>query len=325
MKGVFLDADSVAPDDLNLDDLKGTLDGWTFYPSTLDDERSERIRDADVVVTNKIVIDAELMRSAGNLKLILVAATGANNIDLEAAEQAGIAVANVRGYSSATVAQHTFALILALSTNLLNYADEVKRGTWAQNHFFCLLHHPITELQGKNLVIVGYGEIGKSVARAAEGFGMNVLVAESYRDPGNGEAGKAEPLVRQPLAELLPIADIVTLHCPLTPNTHNLIDTEALNRMKSSALLINVSRGGLVNEQALLDALNSNVIAGAGVDVLTAEPPVKGNPLIDHSLPNLIVTPHCAWGSREARQRLVDEMVLNLNAFFNGESRNRLV
>lgn len=319
MKGVFLDADSIAPGDLNTEALQLSLESWTFYPSTQPEQRLERIADATVVITNKIPIDAELLQAATKLKLILVAATGANNIDLEAARKLGVAVANVRGYSSATVAQHTLALILALSTNLINFSRDVRQGLWSKNHFFCLLNHPIMELAGKNLLIVGYGEIGKSVAQAAKGLGMNLLIAESLRDKVVPDPG------RQPLKALLPLADIVTLHCPLTPQTKNLIDADAISRMKSSALLINVSRGGLVDELALMKALKQGQIAGAGVDVLTNEPPVEGNPLINESLPNLIVTPHCAWGSREARQRLVDELVLNLHAFLQDEPRNRLV
>ena len=319
MKGVFLDTDSIAPADLNTLALQSSLDSWTFYPSTLAGQQLERIKDADVVITNKIQINAELMQAATKLKLILVAATGANNIDLTAAKKYGIAVANVRGYGPATVAQHTFALILALSTNLINYAENVRQGLWSKNHFFCLLHHPITELADKNLLIVGYGEIGKAVAQAAKGFGMQVMIARSLRESAPIDQ------TRKPLAELLPLADVVTLHCPLTPETNNLIDAEAIASMKPSAFLVNVSRGGLVNEPALVTALKSNQIAGAGVDVLTVEPPVNGNPLIDEPLPNLIVTPHCAWGSREARQRLVDEMVLNLQAFLNDQPRNRLV
>jgi len=319
MKGVFLDSDSIAPFDLNMKALDSSLNNLTFYPSTLPEQRLERIGDAQVIITNKIQISAELMQAATHLKLILVAATGANNIDLDAAKARGIAVANVRGYGPATVAQHTFALILALSTNLINYTEDVRQGRWSNNHFFCLLHHPITELAGKNLVIVGYGEIGKAVAQAAAGFDMNVLIADSLRE------GTSVDHTRQPLAELLPIADVLSIHCPLTPQTHNLIDAKAIACMKPSALLINVSRGGLVDETALFNALKQGQIAGAGVDVLTTEPPAQGNPLIDEALPNLIVTPHCAWGSREARQRLVDEMVLNLHAFLNHQSRNRLV
>lgn len=319
MKGVFLDSDSIAPGDLNTEALQLSLESWTLYPSTQPEQRLERIADATVVITNKIPIDAELIQAATKLKLILVAATGANNIDLEAARKLGVAVANVRGYSSATVAQHTLALILALSTNLINFSRDVRQGLWSKNHFFCLLNHPIIELAGKNLLIVGYGEIGKSVAQAAKGLGMNLLIAESLRDKVVPDPG------RQPLKALLPLADIVTLHCPLTPQTKNLIDADAISRMKSSALLINVSRGGLVDEPALMKALKQGQIAGAGVDVLTNEPPVEGNPLINESLPNLIVTPHCAWGSREARQRLVDELVLNLHAFLQDEQRNRLV
>lgn len=322
MKGVFLDADSIAPGDLNIAHLNSEFSQLELYPSTLKEQRFERTRYAEVVITNKIQIDKGLLEKADKLQLILVAATGANNIDLEAARQSGVAVANVTGYSAPSVAQHSFALILALTTQLMRYCKDVQSGIWSKNHFFCLLHHPITELSGKKLAIIGYGEIGKAVARAAQGFGMEVLVAESL---ASNHTHTRKEIVRHPLEKLLRVADVVTLHCPLTANTENLIDKPQLDAMKPSALLINTARGGLVNETALLDALKNASIAGAGVDVLTTEPPSTGNILLDNPLPNLIVTPHCAWGSREARQRLVDEMVLNLHAFKSGLARNRLV
>ncbi len=322
MKGVFLDTDSIAPKDLDLEALTSMFTQLTLFPSTQNNQRLERISDAQVVITNKIPIDKTLMNSAKSLKLILVAATGANNIDLEAAQQAGIAVANVTGYSAPSVAQHSFALILTLSTHLIEYTNDVQAGVWGKNHFFCLLHHPISELNGKNLVIVGYGEIGKAVAQVAEGFGMNVLIADSLgpAKPPNHQ-GKYK---RLPLEQLLPVADVLTLHCPLTPQTENIIAAQQLAAMKPSALLINTARGGLVHEGDLLEALESGTIAGAGIDVLTTEPPEQGNVLLNTGLPNLIVTPHCAWGSLEARQRLVDEMVLNLKAFMQDQPRNRL-
>lgn len=325
MQGVILDTDAIAPQDLDLSPITGLLDDWTFYPSTQPHECLSRIRAADVVITNKIALNAASIAAAGNLKLIQVAATGANNIDLAAARRAGVAVSNVSGYSTMTVAQHTLMLILALATNLVNYREDVQRGVWANNHFFCLLHHPIIELAGKNLVIIGYGEIGQAVAKAAQGLGMNVLIAQSLRDNQGTAAPSSDKIPRQPLHELLALADVITLHCPLTPQTHHLIGAEQLSQMKPSALLINVSRGGLVDEEALLVALKSGQIAGAGVDVLTEEPPVSGNPLLSEQLPNLLITPHCAWGSREARQRLVDEMALNIQAFLSGTARNRLV
>lgn len=322
MKGVFLDSDSIAPEDLDLSKLEQMLTQCSYYPSTSQAERLERVMDAEVVITNKIPIDAPLIEAAKQLRLILVAATGANNIDLEAAKKAGVAVANVRGYGPATVAQHTFSLILALATNLMNYTRDVAQGRWSRNHFFCLLHHPIMELSGKNMVIVGYGEIGQAVAKAARGFGMNVLVAESLNPDTDVPSSTVE---RHTLSELLPIADVISMHCPLTPQTENLIDTEALAAMKPTAFLINVARGGLVDEQALLEALKTQRLGGAGIDVLTSEPPATDHPLLKEALPNLIVTPHSAWGSREARQRLVDEMAMNIDAFVKGVQRNRLV
>lgn len=319
MKGVFLDSDSIAPSDLDLNGLTQQLDEWRFYPSTTLNQCLERVLDADVIVTNKIRLDAATLSQCPHLKLILVAATGVNNVDLAAAEAQGIAVANVSGYGSETVAQHTFALLLALSNRIREYSEEAVNGRWAQNHFFCLLHHPMMELHGKTLVLIGYGAIGQAVARIAKGFGMQVKVAASLR------TNQPQDSEREPLALLLPQADILSLHCPLTPETEHLIDAKALAQMKPSALLLNVSRGGIVDETALAEALRSGTIAGAALDVLSQEPPAAGNPLLDQMIPNLLLTPHCAWGTNEARQRLVDEMALNLKAFLSGAARNRLV
>jgi len=325
MKGVFLDSDSIAPQDLDLTGLTQLLDDWCFYPTTQAEDSLSRIVDADVVISNKIPLNARLIAAAKRLKLIQVAATGTNNIDLAAARKAGIAVSNVKGYSTMSVAQHTMMLILALATRLLSYHKDVENGVWAQNHFFCLLGHPITELAGKNLVIIGYGEIGEAVAKAAEGLGMNVLIAESFRESSSQPKQASGAVSRKPLEKLLPLADVVSLHCPLTERTRHLISAEQLAQMKSSAFLINVSRGGLVDETALIAALTAQQIGGAGVDVLSEEPPVSGNPLLSSALPNLLVTPHCAWGSQQARQRLVDEMAQNLEAFLSGTARNRLI
>ena len=319
MKGVFLDSDSIAQERLDLGKLNDLPIEWTFYPQTTLEQRQERIGDAEIVLTNKVPMDAEIMEACPSLKLIAVVATGTNVIDIEAAKKNGVGVANVSGYGSYAVAQHTMTLLLALAANVQRYSDDVRAGKWAEQDQFCLLDYPMYELKGKKLVIVGYGEIGQSVAHMAEAFGMEILVASSR--PGQDSFGIVE---RRPLEELLPIADAITFHCPLTDATKNLIDTPQLKAMKSSALIINTARGGLVNEAALAQALKDGEIGGAGIDVLTVEPPKAGNPLIDSDIKNLILTPHCAWGPDETRQRLLNEVVLNVEAFLNGESRNRL-
>jgi len=319
MKGVFLDSDSIAQERLDLGKLNELPIEWTFYPQTTPEQRQERIGDAEIVLTNKVPMDAGIMEACPNLKLIAVVATGTNVIDLEAAKKHNVGVANVGGYGSYAVAQHTMTLLLALAANVQRYSDDVRAGKWAEQDQFCLLDYPMYELKGKKLVIVGYGEIGQSVAHMAEAFGMEILVASSR--PNQDSFGIVD---RRPLEELLPIADAITFHCPLTPATENLIDTAQLKAMKSSAIIINTARGGLVNEAALAQALKDGEIGGAGIDVITVEPPKAGNPLIDSEIKNLILTPHCAWGPDETRQRLLNEVVLNVEAFLNGESRNRL-
>lgn len=322
MKGVFLDIESIAASDLDLSFFRQSLDEWNCHPRTPALLCAERIRDADVVAVNKTVVDRQAMQGARALKLIVVAATGTNNIDLDAARELGIAVTNVSGYSSATVAQHTLTLLLMLATNINRYLTDVACGGWGKSKVFCLLDHPIQELAGKTMGIIGYGQIGRAVARAAIGMGMKVVAAQSL----NPTIGHSEhDTNRLPLDQLLSSADVVSLHCPLTGETAHIIDAQALALMKPSALLLNVSRGGLVDESALLDALLHRRIAGAGLDVLETEPPTGNHPLIDAKLPNLLITPHCAWGSTEARQRLINEMGKNIRAFRAGEKRNRLV
>ena len=268
------------------------------------------------MVSNKVVLDRPLLEQLPELKLICVSATGTNNVDLQAAAERGIAVTNVTGYGTATVAQHTFCLILALTTRLLEYQAAVRRGDWQRSDMFCLMDYPIREIAGKTLGIVGYGTLGKGVARIAEAFDMQVLLAQ--RPGGKPQAG------RLPLNELLPQVDILTLHCPLTPETQNLIGATELALMRPDALLINTARGGIVDERALANALRKGALGGAGVDVLTREPPTNDQPLLQADIPNLIVTPHNAWASREARQRLLDGVAENIRDYLAGGSANRV-
>jgi glycerate dehydrogenase len=314
---VFLDRSSVDRGDLDLAALFRAASGWATHPQTPPELTAARIGGAAVAVTNKVVIDRAVVTTCPDLRLICVAATGTNNVDLEAARERGIAVCNVTGYATASVVQHVFALMLALTTRLAEHAAAAQDGRWAASELFCLLDFPFRELAGKTLGVVGYGELGRGVARVAEAFGMSVLVAQR---PG----GPAQEW-RLPLDELLGRSDVVTLHVPLADNTRGLIGGRELALMKPDALLINTARGGIVDEAALVAALRAGRLGGAGVDVLAVEPPRAGSPLLDDPPPNLIVTPHVAWASREARQRLIDEVARNIEAFAAGRERNRVV
>lgn len=317
MKGVFLDFDTISVDDdidiSPMTDLPGIA--WTFYGATRPGELESRVQGCELVVVNKVVLDADtLARAAGSLKLIVIAATGTNNVDLEAAARHDVTVCNVRGYGTPSVVQHVYALILALTTQLPRYLEAVAGGRWQAHSQFCILDYPIRELNGLNLGLVGYGTLGRGVAAVAPAFGMNVLVAQR---PGGGPREG-----RLPLAELLPRTDILSLHCPLTDDTRGLIGCRELQAMKRDAVLINTARGGIVNESDLVEALRAREIGGAAFDVLTEEPPNNGNVLLDADLPNLIVTPHIAWASRESRQRVIDIVAGNIEACLAGTPVN---
>jgi len=309
MKAVFLDANTLG-DDVDLSPIETVTDGMTKHDRTSPDQVLERIRGFDTVLVNKVVLTREHFEACPELNTIAVVATGLNNIDQEAAREHGIKVMNVTHYGRSTVAQHTMALMLALATRLLDYDRDVRAGRWGQSDMFCLMDHPILELEGRTLGVIGYGDLGKGVVERARAFGMKILLGTR---PGQ-EAGEVDGYPRIPLDELLPQVDVLSLHCLLTDDTRNLIGKRELEMMKKDALLINTSRGGLVDEQALADALRAGVIGGAGFDVLTEEPPRNGNPLLAEDIPNLIVTPHSAWASREARQRIVNITANNLAA-----------
>lgn len=311
MHVVFLDHASLDLGDLDLAHLREAAGTLTLHPQTDARDTRARIADADVVLTNKVVLDAETLASAPSLKLVLVTATGTNNVDLTAARERGIVVCNCRDYGTPSVAQHTLLLMLALQTGFLRYQQQMRAGDWQRADNFCLMDHPVRELAGQTLGILGHGTLGGAVARLGEAFGMTVRIGQLPGRP-------ARPGTL-PLHDLLATADVLSLHCPLTDATRHLIDADALARMKPTAFLINTARGGLVDEAALADALRRGTIAGAGFDVLTEEPPRQGNPLLADDIPNLIVTPHNAWAAREARQRLVDQTVENLRAWQAGE------
>lgn len=310
MKAVFLDLNSLDCDDLQLTDLQSQFDSFEGFAETAPADVASRIADADVVIVNKVVLDAGLLLQAKQLKLICIAATGTNNVDLVKAAELNIKVANCQAYGTASVAQHVLTLMLALHTNLIAYNSAARNGQWAQAKQFCLLDYPIQELEGKTLGLVGYGNLGAGVARLAEAFGMKILIAQRGDKAVEG---------RLPLAQLLPQVDVLTLHCPLTDDTRNLIDSDALAIMKPGSFLINAARGGIVNEPALAQALRSGHLAGAATDVLTVEPPVHGNPLFEDDIPNLIITPHSAWGSVQARQRIVAQMTESIAGFKRNE------
>jgi glycerate dehydrogenase len=291
---------------------------WQEHDATQPEQVVERLEHAEVAISNKAPLMAAQLAQLPQLKLIAVAATGTNNVDLDYCRAHGIAVCNVSGYSTGSVAEHTFALLLALRRQIHSYHADIVAGAWQRSAHFALLSHPLHDLHGSTLGIFGYGHIGQAVVRIAEAFGMRVLVAER-KDATAVRAG------RVPFNEMLERADAVTLHCPLTPQTRNLIGEPELRRMKPDAILLNLARGGVVDEAALAQALREKWIAGAGVDVLANEPPRAGNPLLEMVGPNCIVTPHVAWASRQSLVRLAEEVVRNIEAFYAGESRNRIV
>ncbi|HTM09450.1 MAG TPA: D-2-hydroxyacid dehydrogenase [Verrucomicrobiae bacterium] len=315
---VFLDAMTFG--DVSLDAFRKTWD-CTVHSVTAPEELLRRIDGFPIVVTNKVALDRSIMNAteARSLRFIAEAATGTDNIDLAAARERGIAVANVPGYAAQSVAQFTIALILELATRAGAYIDMVHGGGWEKSPIYTRLDFPVTELAGKKLGIIGYGNIGRRVAEIARGLGMEVLIALR---PGTKEASAG----RLRLDELLAKADFISLHCPLTPATKGVIDARALGLMKRSAFLINTARGALVDEAALIAALGEKKIAGAALDVLSREPPPADHPIIRAAkeMDNLLVTPHCAWSAREARERLLAEVKENILAFTRGQERNRV-
>jgi glycerate dehydrogenase len=326
MRAVILDHATLAPADLTLEPLWQLPIEWQVFDTTVPHETAVRVRDVDIVLTNKVELDAQLLRGNPHIKLIVILATGTNNVDLAVARELGIAVSNVINYSTESVVQHTFALMLTLATKLLQYRADIAAGRWRQSKQFGLLDHPVMELHGKTLGVVGCGTIGRRVADVARAFGMQVLIAQravkSNEKTSTQIDAHFDKEARVPLAELLARADIVSLHCPLTADNRHMINDAAIACMKPQALFINVSRGALVDERALADALKAGRIAGAGIDVLSEEPPVKGNPLLEPDVPNIIVTPHSAWASREARQTLVNSVAAIVDAFMQGRRIN---
>ena len=288
---------------------------WAEHATTSAEQTVARLGEATIALTNKAPLRAEALAQLPKLKLIAVAATGHDIVDVAACRERGIAVCNIRNYAVHTVPEHVFALILALRRNLFAYRADVERGRWQQSEQFCFFDHPIGDLYGSTMGVIGGGALGQGTAALARAFGMRVLFA----DITPGALARAD---RTPLDQVLAEADVISLHCPLTPATRYLIGPEQLRQMKRNAILINTARGGLVDESALATALTEGGIAGAGFDVLTTEPPTQGNLLLDLRLPNFILTPHVAWASKDAMQGLADQLIDNVELFVQGTPQN---
>lgn len=288
---------------------------WIDYDQTDPDEVAARLKGANIVISNKVKLSGDILGQAPDVRMIAVSATGTDNVDLVYCREHGIVVSNIRGYAVHTVPEHAFMMMLALRRNLLGWREDIRAGLWEQADQFCLFTRPVNDLYGSTLGLVGYGSIGHGTQKLAEAFGMKVLIAEHKNAESLREGHTAfDTVLRE--------ADIISLHTPLTPETRHMIGTREFGLMKPSAILINTARGNLVDETALIKALMSKRIAGAGFDVLAVEPPREGNPLIDLDLPNFILTPHVAWSSREAMQTLADQVVDNIEAFVAGSPRN---
>ena len=290
---------------------------WEEYPATSAGQVLARIQDATIVITNKVHLRREVLAQLPRLKMVAVSATGTDNVDIAYCKERGIVVSNIRNYAAHTVPEHVFMLMLALRRNLLAFREDVQKGEWQKAAQFCLFTHPVRDLNGSTLGIMGGGSIGKSVALIGQAFGMNVLLAE-HKDATEVRPGYTafDTVLRE--------SDVITLHLPLKENTRHMISTAEFERMRPGALLINTARGGLVDEAALLQALQSGRLGGAGFDVLTKEPPTDGHPLLDINLPNFILTPHIAWSGREAMQTMADQLIANIEAYVAGSPQNRV-
>jgi len=314
---VFLDESTIGPG-VNIG-RPSVEHQWQAYARTAADEVVDRLQGATIAISNKVVISPEMLAQLPQLKLIAVAATGYNIVDLAACKKAGVAVCNIRGYAVNTVPEHTFSMILSLRRNLQEYREQVLAGEWVKADQFCFFNRPIRDLAGSTLGIIGAGALGQSVGRIGLAFGMQVVYLDQHirKAPDHGELVSLSTLQQQ--------ADVLSLHCPLTPETHNIIDRDFLVGMKDSALLINTGRGGLVDEQALAEAISTGQIAGAGLDVTEQEPAPMDSPMMQvAALPNVLITPHVAWASVGGMQTLVDQLMENIDAFVEGQPRNLL-
>lgn len=320
MKGIILDVASLAPGDLNLQSITRQPIDWQCYDQTASHQLSERLVDVDILLTNKVPITEDLLKDNPQIKYIGVLATGTNNIDLTAAKAKRVIVSNIRGYGTNSVAQHTLTLLLNLATHQPDYLAAVRQHVWQQSEHFCLLDQPIIELSGKTCLIVGLGELGQAVAKLVQALGMKVVAATFEGHQSQPVSG----IERLPFEMALPQADVISLHCPLTDQTEHLFNRHTLRLVKPGALLVNTARGGLIEEYALIDALNSGLLGGAALDVISEEPPSANHPLFKSKISNLYITPHNAWGTQAARQRLIDMAGENLAAFLSGHPINRV-
>jgi len=316
MKAVFLDQQTFS-EHISFTAIEQQVSSLTCYPTTTSEQIIARCQDAELVITNKVVFNAEILASLPTLKLLCVAATGYNNVDIDAANQHNIAVTNVSGYAANSVAQYVLAQILDYYQQTQHHNANTEQGLWQQSATFCHHGNAITELAGKTLAVVGYGSLGQAVAKLANAFGMTVLLSERV----NASSIRANKVSFE---QAISQADIVSLHCPQTADTEQLINASVLANMKSNAMLINTARGALVNNNDLLAALKNKQIAYAVLDVLDQEPPPADHPLLNAALPNLKITAHIAWASSEAQQRLIDLLSQNIAAFQQGQSLNRL-
>jgi len=317
MHAVFLDFDRASCTDLDLSPLTDLMPELVLYDGTRPDELVERIRDAEIILVDQCPLPRHALLAAPRLRLIALAATGYNHIDLATAAELGIAVSNVRDYCTPGLMQHVWSMILSLTQHLREYRELAIGGAWTSGVPINVQTHSIRELAGRTLGIVGWGTLGRAVAKTGECFGMNVVVASrSGAPPTEG---------RLALEELLKVSDVVSLHCPLDDATRGMLGAAELALMKPDAVLINTARGGLVDSAALAAALRAGRLGAAGIDVLPEEPPLDGDPLLDPTIPNLLVTPHVAWAAREARQRSLDQLAENVSDFLDGGRRNRIV
>ena len=291
---------------------------WIDHDQTRPEEVGARIQGADIVIVNKVKLSADILAQAPSVKMIAVSATGTDIVDLAYCRAHGIVVSNIRGYAVHTVPEHAFMLMLALRRNLLGWREDVRAGLWQKADQFCLFTRPVNDLYGSTLGLVGYGSLGHGMQTVAEAFGMQVLVAE-HKNAATIREGHT------PFDSVIKAADVISLHTPLTAATRHMISTREFGLMKPTAILINTARGNLVDEAALVEALKSGRIGGAGFDVLAVEPPREGSPLLELDLPNFILTPHVAWSSREAMQTLADQLVDNIEAFVAGTPRNVVI
>ena len=319
MTAVFLDYNTIGPDDLDPSPLIDCLPDIEFYGSTTPDEVKDRIQNAEFILTNKVQLNSSNLEGAKKLKFIGLTATGADNIDLGYAKKKNIRVCNIRAYCTQSVVEHVFGALLSLTHNLRSYSQLVDGGDWEKSDDFCLLRYPIKELSSMKLGVVGYGELGRNVAKMGKAFGMSVIINTRSKSEFNCEEEHVT------FKRLLEESDVVSLHCPLTIETKNLIGIEEVKLMKPSSILINTARGGLIDSEALLFALKNGIIAGAAIDVLPEEPPINGNALLEYKKLNLIMTPHIAWGAIEARQNAISQLAGSIKAFQNNQKINALV